>query len=1380
MRGTARKFVFPIAVAIILVAGVCHGQQILTHHMLQVTQNGLARPMGRVMTGQTMNLTIALPLRNEDELDQFLTDVYDPQSANYRQFLTVEEFTERFGPTQAQYDAVEDFARQNGLAVTGTSPNRLNVQVAGSVARVEAAFHVQMGLYQHPTEPRMFFAPDREPTTNLSFPLWHVSGLDNFSLPHPAGLEKRPDSAQAKADATMGSGPSAAFLGSDMRAAYYGGTALTGAGQSLGLVEFYGTDLADLQTYYTNAHQTYPAGVVTLLSTDGTSTSCVHSAAGGNCDDTEQTLDMTAALGMAPGLTSLVVYVGSSDAAIFNAMATHNPLNAQLGSSWSWGVADTSTDDPYFKEFAAQGQNLFQATGDDAKWTATGAAAETYPADDAYLTAVGGTDLSTGSAAGAWSAETAWADGGGGISPNKIAIPSWQTAAAASCASCSQSYRNGPDVSANANFTFYVCADQTTCTANEYGGTSFAAPMWAGYMALVNQQAVANGKKPLGFINPTLYAIGASSSYVTDFHDVTSGSNGYSAGTGYDLATGWGSPNGSALINALAGSATTPSPSYGLSAAPSTVSVVAGSTGTSTITVAVSGGFNSAVTLTTSTLPAGVTASFSSSGKITGAGSSTLSFAVSASAVVGTYPITVTGTSGTTKQTTAVSLTVTPLPSYSLSAAPSAVSIVEGSAGSSTVTISTIGGFNSAVTLTTSTLPAGVTASFSPAGNISGAGSATLTFAVSASTATGTYLITVTGTSGTTKQTTTVNLTVTPLPSYSLSASPSAVSVVEGGTGSSTISVAVIGGFNSAVTLTTSTLPAGVTASFSSAGKITGAGSATLSIAVSTSAAPGTYAITVTGTSGTTNKTTTVNLTVPTPTYSLTAAPGALSVVEGSTGNSTITVAVGGGFNSAVTLTTSTLPAGVTASFSSSCKITGAGSATLTFAVSASTAPGIYPITVTGTSGATKQSTTVNLTVPTPTYSLSAAPSALSVVVGSTGNSTITVAVGGGFNSAVTLTTSTLPAGVTASFSSSGKITGAGSATLTFAVSASAAPGTYPITVTGTSGTAKQTAAVNLTVTPLPSYSLSATPSAVSVVAGSSGVSTITVSVGGGFNSAVTLTTSALPAGVTASFSSSGKITGAGSATLSFAVGASATPGTYAITVTGAAGTGTAGTTNETTTVNLTVTAPPPSYSLAAAPSAVSVVAGNSATSTITVAVSGGFNAAVTLTTSTLPAGVTASFSSSGKITGAGSATLTLAVSASAAAGVYPITVTGTSGTAKQTTIVNLTVTAVQANFALTISPSAGYLPQGQSGSGLVTATVSGGFNSAIAFSATGVPAGVTSSFTPATIAAPGSGTTYFNLSVSASAAPGPYTITITGKSGNLTRTTTLMFLIVP
>ena len=443
------------------------------------------------------------------------------------------------------------FAQAHGLTVVGNSRNRMNIDVTGPVANIEAALHVSIGVYKHPTENRTFYSPDREPTLDLPIRMWHISGLDNYSIPKPA-LVSRPTAVQP--NATTGSCPQSSFCGSDMRAAYYGG-ALTGAGQSLGLLEYYGTDLADLTTYYENVGQTNSVPV-TLLSTDGTSTSCVYPS----CDDTEQTLDMTQALGMAPGLSSLVMYVGSAspvdDAAILNAMATASPLNAQLSSSWLWTPADPSTDNPYFEEFAAQGQNFFQASGDWMEWQN---APFIYPADSPYLTSVGGTDLQTTGPGRAWISETAWLDSGGGISPNNFAIPFWQISAANGCSSCSNTYRNGPDVSANANWTFYVCADQTTCTANYWGGTSFAAPMWAGYLALANQQyAASNGGGTLGFITPALYSIGGGSSYKSDFHDITSGSNGYSATVGYDLVTGWGSPNGTALINALLAEANLP------------------------------------------------------------------------------------------------------------------------------------------------------------------------------------------------------------------------------------------------------------------------------------------------------------------------------------------------------------------------------------------------------------------------------------------------------------------------------------------------------------------------------------------------------------------------------------------------------------------------------------------------------------------------------------------------------------------------------------------------------------------------------------------------------------------------------------------------------
>jgi kumamolisin len=732
-------------------------QTVLTRHVRDEVRTGQTQPVGHLPSNQTMSVDIVLPLRDPAGLDSFLQALYDPASPSYRQFLTVAEFTERFGPSQQAYDSVVTFAKANGFTVIGSAPNRMNVHVQGTVANIESAFHVRMATYQHPTENRTFFSADREPTVALPFALWHVAGLDNFSIPQPAGLSKNAN--PSRSNATTGSGPSASFLGSDMRAAYYGGTALTGSGQSLGLLEYYGTDLADLTTYFTNAKQTN-AVPVTLLSTDGTSTACVYPS----CDDTEQTLDITQALGMAPGLSSLVVYVGSTDAAIFNAMATHSPLNAQLSSSWTWYPADPSTDNPYFQEFAAQGQNLFQAAGDSNKWTPS---SEIFPADDVYVTSVGGTDLNTGSAGGPWSSETAWVDNGGGISPNKFAIPSWQTSAAAGCANCSKTYRNGPDVSANANFTFYVCADQTTCTANSYGGTSFAAPMWAGYLALVNQQAVTNGasigKGGVGFINPSLYAIGAGSSYGSGFHDITSGSNGYSAATGYDLVTGWGSPNGSGLINALAGPPST-TPAFSLSASPASLSVVQGNAGTSIITTVASGTYNSAIALSASGQPTGVTVNFSpTSIAAPGSGTSTATFTVASTTVAGTYTITVTGNGGGITQITTISLTVTKpaSPAFAISVSPTAGSLARGQSGYAVVTTTATGGFNSAVALSATGLPSGVTGSFSPASIAApGAGTSHFTLTVSRNAGTGTYPITIKGTGGGSTHTTTLTFTV--------------------------------------------------------------------------------------------------------------------------------------------------------------------------------------------------------------------------------------------------------------------------------------------------------------------------------------------------------------------------------------------------------------------------------------------------------------------------------------------------------------------------------------------------------------------------------------------------------------------------------------------
>jgi subtilase family serine protease len=714
--------------------GHAESRSLLTRHVREATLNGQARSAGRLPAGQSVRLVIVLPLSNSLALDQFLKELYNPASPSYRRYLSVDEFTTRFGPTQHDYDAVLRWAEANGFTVVGASRNRLNVDVTGPVATIEAAFHVSMGLYQHPTENRTFYAPDREPTVDLPFQLWHIAGLDNYSLPQPA-LIRRP--ANMTSAATTGSCPEQSFCGSDMRAAYYGGAALTGSGQSLGLFEFLGTDIADLNTYYTNAGQTNNVPI-TLVSTDGTSTSCVAPG----CDDTEQTLDMTQALGMAPGLANLVMFVGSTDAAIFNAMATSSPLNAQLSCSWLWSPADPSTDNPYFQEFAAQGQNLFSAAGDGGAWSPSSII---YPSDDVYVTSVGGTDLTTTGPGGAWSSETAWVDGGGGISPNKFAIPFWQTTAASGCSRCSNAYRNGPDVSANSNFTFYVCANQTTCTANLYGGTSFATPMWAAYLALINEQAVRNGQPRLGFINPAIYGIGLSASYDTDFHDIASGSNGQPATIGYDLATGWGSPNGSALITTLLSTINTPG--FGLTASATMVSVAPGGTATSTITGTVINGFDSGISLSATGQPAGVNITFNPN-PINGAGTSTMSITVGSSTPIGTYNIKVTGTSGSITEVVTVTLAVTkPATGYTISASPTSISVARGGSGTSTVSTTISGNFDSAISLSATGYPTGVTVTFSPETiRAPGAGTSTMKVKVGKGVALGDHTITINAT----------------------------------------------------------------------------------------------------------------------------------------------------------------------------------------------------------------------------------------------------------------------------------------------------------------------------------------------------------------------------------------------------------------------------------------------------------------------------------------------------------------------------------------------------------------------------------------------------------------------------------------------------------
>ncbi len=362
---------------------------------------------------------------------------------------------------------------------------------------------------------------------------------------------------KAVANLAKGSGPSGEYLPSDMRAAYYGGGSLTGAGQSIGIFSFDGYLDSDVQLYYSMTGMSSTVPIKNVL-VDGFSGACttVSSPTSSNCDDGEQVLDIVNAIGMAPGITQILFYEGSHSSEILNQMATDNVAKV-LSSSWGWTSEHAPSDEPIFQEFAAQGQSFVSASGDQGGFNSS---TYSFPEVDPYVTQVGGTDLTTTGPGGTWSAETGWPQSGGGYVKGTL-IPSWQQLKGVINSSNrgSKTLRNSPDVAAESNFDNPTVVNGSYVTG--FGGTSFAAPRWAGFLALVNQQAVANGRGTVGFINPALYNIGISKSYSSAFHDITSGSNppaagggsGFNAVPGYDLVTGWGSPAGAGLINQLVG-----------------------------------------------------------------------------------------------------------------------------------------------------------------------------------------------------------------------------------------------------------------------------------------------------------------------------------------------------------------------------------------------------------------------------------------------------------------------------------------------------------------------------------------------------------------------------------------------------------------------------------------------------------------------------------------------------------------------------------------------------------------------------------------------------------------------------------------------------------
>jgi kumamolisin len=490
---------------------------------------------GTVASNKEISLTLGLAAHDQAGLDAFVAAVSDPKSPLYRHYLTVPQFVARFGASASVIDAVTSYLKSQGLKVTTVYANHLAIGVKGTAAQVERAFGVTLHTYHDAATKRDFYANAANPTlpASIASHVVSVAGLSSYGLrEHYSVATKVSPSAAARATANIT--PTKARGAYNLASAISSG--YNGSGKTVGLVEFSSYAASDVAQY--NSSYGLGATAASVVNVDGGTTD--------NSGEVEDELDIEVEYALAPKATVKVYEAPNSDAgevALYAALVS-NDVNVI---SSSWGIyesgessANLSSDNTDFQEAAAQGQSVYAASGDSGADDNGSSLSVDFPASDTYVTGTGGTTL-TLTSSNAWSSETAWSGSGGGYSSD-FATPSFQTSVN------STGKRAVPDVAADAdpNSGWYI---YTEGGWYEVGGTSAAAPNWAAFTLDYDTAATALGKSAFGYANAFIYSVAESSLYGSVFHDVKSGSNGgYSAGTGYDEVTGWGSYNGGAFI----------------------------------------------------------------------------------------------------------------------------------------------------------------------------------------------------------------------------------------------------------------------------------------------------------------------------------------------------------------------------------------------------------------------------------------------------------------------------------------------------------------------------------------------------------------------------------------------------------------------------------------------------------------------------------------------------------------------------------------------------------------------------------------------------------------------------------------------------------------
>jgi pseudomonalisin len=850
-------------------------------HPLAQTQFRL-KPAPSDFPMERMMLVLNPDQEQQTALDDLVEQQHDPTSPYYHQWVTPERFGQLFGVAEGDINLVVNWLQAHGMSVEEVSPGRRSIIFNGNAGQVATAFHTRIQSYKVNGEVHHANESDPEIPKALAGVVGGVVSLHDFKA-QPMHVTPAVKPVPPAPSPNFSSGASHYLTPADFAAIYNLNplyqNLTDGSGQSIAIVGRSNVNLPDVRTFRSNFG--LPARDPQII---------LNGANPGVSDQnelSEATLDVEWSGAVAKNATVKFVVsksTNSSDGVYLSAQYIVNHNTAPV-MSVSFGLCEASLGssgnnfiNSLWQQAAAEGITVFVSAGDSgaAGCDASGARSATHGrgvnglCSSPYSVCVGGTQFddtanpgqywsssnasSTQGSAHSYIPEKVWNEssasglwsGGGGVS-TVYSKPSWQSGTGVPA----DAKRDVPDVSLTAavhdGYLVYMNGGLMLL-----GGTSAASPSLAGIMSLVVQNTAA----PQGNANPIFYTLASrqNSGGTAVFHDTTTGNNtvpgvtGFNASTGYDQASGLGSVDAYMLVTHWS-EGSTPPPSFALSV-PGTVNLAAAATASLSTSITVSNGFSGQMALTVTGVPSGVTASFSPNTLAApGSGSSTLTLTASSSVKAGTYSITITAASDGKLKTAAASLVVSVPATFTLATSTGSTTILVGKSTTVIATTTVTSTFKSAVNLTVSGQPSGLTANFSPTSIKSpGSGSSTLTISAGTSVAPGTYRLTITASGNGVSRVATVTVNVS---GFTLAASPSTVTLAPGAKGSLTVTTTAVAGFNSAITFSNSALPAGITGSWT-ANKVNapGNGSVTLNLTRGSTAKVANSTITITASGG--------------------------------------------------------------------------------------------------------------------------------------------------------------------------------------------------------------------------------------------------------------------------------------------------------------------------------------------------------------------------------------------------------------------------------------------------------------------------------------------------------------------------------------------------